>query len=219
MEKYEILNPDILEQFAISFVRELCNDKLNHYIRNESTNESKENIIHSAILWSRESVFEINNSKLLYGNKNVGDLLLFIDYMDILLEATEQIYRVLYATKSQFPDNGSLCFHDAPQQYSKETSRQYFKEIRAMFSSHPINLKDPDGKKRFADIPLPYSRANDIAGWKGDFSVRLWTATKDDEDTIHFPLYIKDLIDYAQLIYSRYIQFEQRLAQIANQEI
>lgn len=222
MKEQKILIPDILEQFVGSFARELHSDRLSYYIRDELPNgskASKENIIHSAILWSRTAALEINNSELLHGNKNTNALLLFIDYTDILLEATDQVYRVLYDTKEPFPDIKPFCFHDAPQQYRKRTNRQYFKEIRAMFSAHPINLKDPDGKKRFADVPLPYSKINEIAGWGGDFAIRLWTATKDDEDTIHFPVYIQDLIDYAQLIYSRYIQFEQRLIQIANRDV
>ena len=58
-----------------------------------------------------------------------------------------------------------------------------------------------------------------VSKLKGDFNIRLWTATKNDKDTIHFPLYVEDLLKYSQVLYSRYDKYSERLIKIAKKDI
>lgn len=222
MEKYttEILDRQILEVFCKSFVNKLGQYKLSYYLRDRNNNISSENAIHASIIWTRKAVEQINKSKTIIGSKNIDDLIVLISYIDILLEATEQVYRVLYKSKNG-PDcnQEEFCFRDIPEEYNNLNNRRYFKEIRALFSAHPVNIKSPSGKKRFADIPSSKGEFFELANLKGDFNVRLWTATINDEDTIRFPLYVEDLVKYLKIIYSRYEDYSKRVIDIANKHV
>lgn len=216
----EILESQIIEEFCKSFVNKLNQYKLSYYIRNKTDNISSENAIHASIIWTRQAVSQINQLIIINKNLNIEDLIVLISYIDILLEATEQVYRVLYKTK-KYPDfmQDEFCFCDIPEEYSKLNNRRYFKEIRALFSAHPVNITSPCGKSRFADIPMPRCRFFKIANLKGDFNVRLWTATRDDQDTIHFPLYVDDLIRYSRILYNRYERYNKRLIDIVKKNV
>lgn len=233
----EILNPQILEDFHSDFINRLSSCKLSYYLREKGSNKSKENAIHASIIWIREAVRQINNSKTVRGSEELSDLFVFISFIDILLESSDQIYCTLY-NKDFNTEQGGFCFHGVPSLYEGLDNKKYFKEIRALFSAHPVNLREPSQKPRkarYAD--LPFVGTNDravhdanlslfgqklfamFAGLKGNFYTRIWTATKDDEDTIYFPLYINDLIAYASLIYERLPEYKSRLKQIANRKI
>lgn len=216
----KILDPQILEDFCHDFVNRLMKYQLSYYLRDKSSSHSKENAIHASIIWTREAVQQINNSRTIAGSKELSDLLVLISFVDILLEARDQIYRTLYKVNNYPEENEVFCFHDAPSLYVKLKNRSYFKEIRALFSAHPMNLREPTEKPqaaRFADIPfIGNTEIARLANQKGDFYTRLWTATKNDENTIYFPLYIDDLLVYAHLVYSRFNEFQNRLRQIAS---
>lgn len=215
-----ILDSNIIEEFCKSYDNKLNQYRLSYYIRSNIDNSSKENAIHSSIIWTREAVSQINNSKTIDGSNKIEDLMILIANIDILLEATEQVYRVLYNSNnvSRFSDE-QFCFKDAPDEYNNLSNRDYFKEIRSLFGAHPVNLKSPKNIKRFADVPMYRHDYFILANLKGDFSIKLWTATKNDEKTIHFPLYIEDLINFSQIIYKRYERYNKRLIDISNKNI
>lgn len=215
-----ILDSNIIEKFCKSYNNKLSQYRLSYYIRSNIDNGSKENAIHSSIIWTRQTVYQINNSKTIDGSNKIEDLMILIANIDILLEATEQVYRVLYDSDkvSKFSDE-QFYFKDAPNEYNNLSNRDYFKEIRSLFGAHPVNLKSPNNIRRFADIPMHRNDSFKLVNLKGDFNIRLWTATKNDENTIHFPLYIKDLVKYSQIIYKRYEMYNKRLIDISKKNI
>lgn len=121
------------------------------------------------------------------------------------------------------PDD--TVFLNRPELYKSLDDRQYFKEIRALLSAHPINLNEPNSKeKRFADTPIGYNPITDFKSYHKieggyDFSSRLWTATRHDENTIHFPIRINELEAFAEILNNRYTVFLQRVRDIAYKRI
>ena len=215
-----VLNPEIIEKFCDSFISKLSKYKLSYYLRKKSNDKSAENAIHASIIWTRQAVTEINKSQLTKGSKQINDIIILISYIDILLESTEQIYRALYkSTNYPYDNQEEFCFRDIPDEYKQLNNKKYFKEIRALFSAHPVNIKTPSGELRFADIPIPKGNMFAVSKLKGDFNIRLWTATKNDKDTIHFTLYVEDLLKYSQVLYSRYDKYSERLIKIAKKDI
>ena len=217
-----ILEPQALEDFCQDFVHRLENYQLSYYLRDRESNHSKNNAIHSSIIWTREAVKQINKSSTITGSKELGDLFILISFIDMLSESSDQIYRALYNVDKIPGNQEPFCFHDVPELYKNLNNRKYFKEIRAIFSAHPVKLDDPlnKNKHRFADVPFwGHTQIAALANRKGDFYTRIWTPTRDDEDTIYFPLYINDLIAYAQLVYGRFPEYRNRLKQIANRHV
>lgn len=221
IKENKILDESFIEQFSTLFEKYLKNYKLSYFFRSKEDNFSKENIIHSSIIWIRFCVNQINESRIFNGSTKSIELYTLISIIDTLKEGLDQIYRVLYNTdNNEYGDDKALCFKDLPEPYNKLKNSQCFKEIRAIFAIHPSNLKMPDNKedRRYADLCYAKSEFSKIANRKGDFYTRIWTRTKNDEATIYFPLYVKDLIDFSKLIYSQLEQFIIRLEQIANKK-
>ena len=223
LEKREnkILNESLIEQFSKLFQNYLKGYKLSYFLRSKEDNFSKENIIHSSIIWIRFCVHQINESKIFNGSTKSIELYTLISIIDTLKEGLDQIYRVLYNTdNNEYGDDKELCFKDLPEPYNKLKNSQCFKEIRAIFAIHPSNLKMPDSKedRRYADLCYAKSEFSKIANQKGDFYTRIWTRTKNDEGTIYFPLYVEDLVDYSKLIYTQLENFITKLKQIANRK-
>lgn len=210
-----------LEEFAQAFSRRLLDGRINYYLKVNEKNDFKANTIHSGIIWSREAlsiIDELNNISVKdYGSK---ELLLLISYIDILLDSTDQIYRVLYNTPRMEAFEGTSCFNNKPIQYTYMDDRTYFKELRAIFSAHPVNIKEPNShRKRFADIPLRKDGMC-VLGWPPingdyDFYERIWTNTKHDEDTIFMPIKISELFDFSEFLGNRFDSFIKRLRIIA----
>lgn len=220
------LQTEYIEGFAEYFVSRLMDHRISYYIHDSKSNHSKANAIHSGIIWSREAVCELNSIDFQNeNNHDLNHLILLITYIDILLEATDQIYRVLYKETKQMPLTNDRIFNNRPSLYEALNDRDYFKEIRALLSAHPINLKEPDsGDRRFADIPIPRNPITDFKSYhkiEGDFdlSSRLWTATRHDENTIHFPIRISELEAFAIMLNDRYVTFRKRLQDIAYKRV
>ncbi len=220
------LNAEYIEKFAQSFCNRLMDNRINYYIQKQKTNHSKANAVHSGIIWSRECVEQLNSCDFLdKSNHDLSHLILLITYIDILLESTDQIYRVLYNETKPMNTPENTIFVNRPELYRDLSDREYFKELRALLSAHPINLNEPFTKeKRFADIPIQYNPITDFKSYHQiegnyDFSSRIWTATKKDENTIHVPIRISELHKFAELLNERYIVFEKRLRDIAHRRI
>lgn len=210
-----------LELFAKKFSDRLLDGRICYYLKNND-NGYKANAVHAGIIWSREVIAELNRRDYdKVAELQTSDLLLLIFYVDILLEATDQIYRVLYNTKKTENLSEKEIFVNKPALYSKLDDRGYFKELRAIFGAHPVNLKEPKDKKlRFADIPM---RPNPIIQFKKypsingeyDFYERLWTSTRHDDDTIFMPLKVSEVLEFANVLVDRFAQFAERLKIIA----
>ena len=210
-----------LELFAKKFSDRLLDGRICYYLKKDD-NGYKANAVHAGIIWSREVIAELNRRDYdKVAELQTSDLLLLIFYVDILLEATDQIYRVLYNTKKTENLSEKEIFVNKPALYSKLDDRGYFKELRAIFGAHPVNLKEPKDKKlRFADIPM---RPNPIIQFKKypsingeyDFYERLWTSTRHDDDTIFMPLKVSEVLGFAKVLVDRFAQFTERLKIIA----
>lgn len=222
MKENKILDEDLIENFCELFVKYLNKYKLSYYLRDTENNFSKENIIHSAIIWIRFCTREINKSKIFKGCTEAIELYTLISIIDTLSEGLDQLYRVLYKENINcYGDEKEICFKDLPENYSNLKNRKCFKEIRAMFSIHPVNLQMPNDllDRRYADLFYAKSEFSELADIKGDFYTRIWTRTRNDEDTIYFPLYIEDIIKFCRLIYSQLEDFIKRVNDIANKKI
>ena len=215
-----MIDSTIIEKFAECFGGRLRDGRINYFLKNGEENGFLANTIHSGIIWSREAVEELN---LCAGYKEINnqELLLIVSYVNILLEATDQIYRVLFNTSKYEVFDWTTCFKNKPAQYTKLDDREYFKELRSVFSAHPINLKEPGTKtRRFADIPLKKSNYYGFPSFplynvKYDFSTRIWTNTRKDKDTIYMPISISELYEFANRLTNRYFGFLKRLRLIA----
>ena len=107
--------------------------RISYYIHDKD-NHSRANTVHSGIIWSREAVKQLNSIDF-RNNHDLNHLILLITYIDILLEATDQIYRVLYKEKKQMPLPDDTVFLNRPELYKSLDDRQYFKEIRALLTA------------------------------------------------------------------------------------
>lgn len=210
-----------LELFARKFCDRLMDRRIYYYLKKDD-NGCKANVVHSSIIWSREVITELNRREYgLKGKLQTSDLFLLIFYVDILLEATDQIYRVLYNTSKTEKLSDKEIFVNKPELYSKLDDREYFKELRAIFGAHPVNLKEPNsGAVRFADIPLrfhPSIQFDNYPPIKGeyDFYERLWTSTRYDDDTIFIPLKVSEILEFANVLVGRFKRFNERLKVIA----
>jgi len=222
IKENKILDESIIEQFSKLFENYLSNYKLSYYLRSKEENFSKENIIHSSIIWIRFCIQEINKSKIFKGSTEAIELYTLISIVDTLKEGLDQIYRVLYdKVSNDYVDDKELCFKDLPEPYCKLNNSKCFKEIRAMFAIHPANLQMPDNNedRRYADLFYAKNEIGNIANRKGDFYTKVWNRTKNDDKTIYFPLYVEDLMNFSKLIYSQLEDLIIRLKQIANKKV
>ena len=96
MQKTEILDETLIAKFAEMFANYLRNYKLSYYLRDKDSDFSKENIIHSSIIWIRFCVQEINKSKIFKGSTEAIELYTLISIVDTLKEGLDQISRVLF---------------------------------------------------------------------------------------------------------------------------
>lgn len=210
------LNIETINKFADKFFNISIEKRIDKYLEKES-GEYQANIIHSGIIWSREIVECFNRHE--YGNVkkiSTGDLLLLFSYVDILLEATEQIYRVLYKTREYMKIESECIFSNKPAQYMNCSDREYFKEIRAIFGAHPVNLRDPQLDKRYRFADIPYKRNRMLINYPPiqgnfDFYIKIWTPTYEDEDTIYVPLIVDEVIMFAKVLVERFNIFSEKI--------
>ena len=143
-------------------------------------NKNKWNCICSAMDWIDVSIQYINNHPLnaIRDDRSI-ELFSYLACVDIVVEAIEQLNRVIKSTGEQVFVKDRSCFVDNP---FNQTDREYFKTLRACFGAHPVNLDDPeepDNKdaKRFA------SWSGGFEG-PGDFSVFLYSNKIDGENIV-----------------------------------
>lgn len=98
-------------------------------------------IICSAMDWIEVVIDEIDEKKLFRENDNASSvkIMTFINCIDVLWEAIQQLHRVFFATSSiPFAEDESAFLH----KLFHARDNEYFKTIRACFSAHPVNLRD-----------------------------------------------------------------------------
>lgn len=148
------------------------------YTNKDSKN--KWNCICSAMDWIDVSMQYIMAHPLasIRGNRSI-ELFSYLACIDIVVEAIEQLHRVIFSTRKQVFGQDCECFFDNS---FNQTDREYFKTLRACFGAHPVNLddpEDPDNKdaKRFASWSGGYEGP-------GDFSVYLYSNKVGGENIV-----------------------------------
>ncbi|MCG3086382.1 hypothetical protein [Sporosarcina cyprini] len=160
---------------------------LNRYRNHEGKN--KWNIICSAMDWIEVAVEGMPAIDLKHSNANVLSLnfMQLVCAMDLVKEAIDQLFRVFSVT---YPyTNDSSVFNN------EVSDDSYFKHVRAVFGTHPVNLKGVskgDNGKYYAS----WSSAN----IRDDFSVVMYSNSLEKKSYI-FSVKIENLFRYITLRY------------------
>lgn len=156
---------------------------LNTYKNHEGKN--KWSIICSAMDWIEVAVGGIPYIELDHSNANISSLnfMQLICAMDLVKESIDQLYRV-FSIPYPYKDDFSVFKQDT---INDDT---FFKHIRAVFGTHPVNLKglsNEDNAKYYAS----WSSAK----IKDDFSVVMYS-NKVGKESYIFSVKIDDLFLY-----------------------
>lgn len=142
-------------------------------------NQNQWNCICSAMDWIDVAIEYINNHPLsALGAYQSIELYSYLTCVDIIVEAIEQLHRVIYSTPKRIFEDDSECFNG--NQFN-QNDRDYFKHLRACFGAHPVNLNDPEDENK---------KAKRFASWSGgnfgidDFSVILYSNKIHGEDIL-----------------------------------
>lgn len=160
---------------------------LNRYRNHEGAN--KWSIICSAMDWIEVAVEGMPAIDLKHSNANVLSLnfMQLVCAMDLVKEAIDQLFRVF---SLPYPyKNDSSVFN------SEVSDDLYFKHVRAVFGTHPVNLKGfskGDNAKYYAS----WSSAN----IRDDFSVVMYSNSLEKKSYI-FSVKIENLFHYITLRY------------------
>ena len=93
-----------------------------------------------------EYIMQFHTSK---GNVQSMEMYAYISSIDVVWEGIQQLHRVLFPNKIYLPFTGKCeCFRN--RVYEDKDDNTYFKEIRACFGAHPVNLQGEKGERLFA---------------------------------------------------------------------
>lgn len=159
-------------------------------------NKNQWNCICSAMDWITVAIDHLNT----YPDANVRTLSSMVIYsyiasVDILVEAVQQLHRVICPNNKLIFAKDRECFSNNP--FGK-TDLDYFKSIRAFFGAHPVNLDEPgqEGNKELRRF----------ASWSGghfgdkDYSIILYSNQVGEKD-IHLSIEMKQIFAFGQKYY------------------
>lgn len=164
--------------------------------------KNKWNVICSAMDWitiAVEGLPQIN----LKVSKGIGhnalqslNLMQYIISIDLLVESIKQLFRVLDGQDSYPLSDDREIFKQ-----SKISDDKYFKHIRAIFGTHPVNLDSLDGVTKQKGERFYASWT--IQDWVGDndFLVYLYSNNPKKNQIKPFAISINDLNRYAEKRY------------------
>lgn len=167
-------------------------DKVNSnssFIYNTYKNKNDKNhwsIICSCMDWISVSVRFLSSKQSFDDEIDVKVMELFsvISAVDIILESINQLHRVLI-NKNELPFESESIIFKGNQ--LKLSDNDYFKELRAMFGAHPVNLNHSNGKHWYASWPnQPFSSVGSI------FEIRLYSNEIGTED-MHFSIKLHEI--------------------------
>jgi hypothetical protein len=164
------------------------------------------NILCSAMDWitvTCEGLPEIQLNSDGFGPNSIDtlNLMQFIIAVDVLVESIKQIYRVLDGSNNYPLSESKEVFN-----HKQLTDDIYFKHIRAVFSTHPINLNSLDGVKR-QDGERFYGswvarhgiNINEPQDKPYDYYVLLYSNNPDKDETYQLGIRIDEINEYATL--------------------
>ena len=190
------LDPGVIKEF-----RSIANE--NRLFRNRYRNidnRNKWSIVCSAMDWI--SVTARGIEYISFSNTHGSDdylslvLMQYIVAIDVVIQAIIQLYRVLYGNSFKYPLSGDTSiFH------KKIPDDDYFKHIRAVFSTHPVDLHSIDGcieKKEERFFASWSCRAKD---GENDFIVYLYSNMPENDEFYKFGIIIDDINRYCSKRY------------------
>ncbi len=143
-------------------------------------NKNKWNCICSAMDWIDVSIkYIIEHPLKTIRDDNSIELFSYIACVQIVVEAVEQLNRVINKTAKRVFEKDKKCFTDNP---FGQTDREFFETIRACFGAHPVNLKEPEDPKN--------KKVRRFASWSagsvglGDYCVILYSNIVGEKDII-----------------------------------
>lgn len=141
-------------------------------------NKNQWNCICSAMDWIEVSIeYLIKHPFSKRYDLNSIEIYAFISSVDILVEAIQQLHRVIFSSNNPPYQYDNDCF---PNNLFNQTDLTFFKTIRACFGAHSVNLSEP-GKENEKDKKR-------FASWSGchfgekSFSVILYSNQINGED-------------------------------------
>lgn len=144
------------------------------------------NIICSCMDWISVSIRFLSKNISLDEDIDVRVMQFFsiISAVDIVYEAINQLHRVIFI-------NNTIPYHQNIEIFQNNKlgldDNSYFKELRAMFGAHPVNLKHRNNEKWYASWPYDHYKSEDST-----FELRLYS-NKVGVDDITFGVNINDI--------------------------
>lgn len=177
---------NILLDDSISKFRDFVHDEINldymYKVYNLTNEKNKWNCICSCIQWIDVSRDYINNVEFDTENfnKKCMQVYLYISSIDVILESINQLHRVIYNTTKQ-PFRGKKDIFNSNLNLD---DNNHFKEIRAAFGAHPVNLKDRNDEdvKYFAS--WPFENRHKFIHSEYDFYCNLYPNCKEIKDKV-----------------------------------
>ena len=164
-------------------------------------NKNRWNCICSAMDWITVSIdYLCKHPAIKTSDFGSIEMCSLISCIDIIIEAVEQLHRVIYKNKEKvFLNDREISLGN----FFDQSDRTYFKTIRSCFGAHPVNLDDPTDKHN--------QESKFFAGWSGgffgksDYSVFLYSNQVKGNDTL-LGINFEQLLLFAEKYY-RYCWF------------
>lgn len=197
-----VLAPSINDKAIVHF-RNTINSN-NNFVLNTYLNKNGKDqwsLICSSMNWITVAIRYLENFPALDTDPDIKAMQVYsiISSIDIVVEAILQLHRVIFDCKDKqlpFRDKNHIFKKTV---FTKLNDDDYFKQIRACFGAHPVNLNATNSNNKeerlFASWPYRGHFNNDT-----DLQVQLYSNDPDTPDTT-FGLSIKELIKYLK---SRY---------------
>lgn len=191
----------MLDIELINVFRGVVNEHNFTYFRYSNNRDKNQwNCICSAMDWITVAVEHLAG----YPRKRASELgsiemYSYIASVDIIVEAVQQLHRVIFSTAEQLFSKDADCF---PGNIFSKNDLDYFKTIRSCFGAHPVNLDEP-GKEQDRSMRR-------FASWSGgnfgdsDFSVILYSNQVGGKD-IFLSIDMDRVLVFAQKYYT-YLQ-------------
>jgi hypothetical protein len=199
---------DFLESAILENFKQAINDHSDFLIHRYSNfdGKNKMSVIFSAKDWLHIVVNGMPNVNIHHDNDDIQSInvMQFIYLIDLLSEAIQQIYRVLYNKKNYNLMKDKSIFQKGI------SDDQYFSHLRASFAAHPVNLTSFDG----SDSEYKYYASWSTKHGKGDFSVYLYSNEPGQPDS-ELSISFDQIIKYAK---KRYLLLEEFVKEIKRQE-
>lgn len=188
----------------ISKFRDLVNDN-SSFVCKQYKNKNGKNLWHpicSCMDWITVSIRFLQDAPEL--NKNIDvrvmQMYSFISAVDIVTEAITQLHRVFINHKT-VPFKGDKSIFK--NKLFSNDDNDYFKQIRACYGAHPVNLNPnrSDKQRYFASWPF-----DSMTSSRSDLDVRLYSNIPDQDDLTlslnsnEINAFLKSRYDYLEVI-------------------